>query len=396
MPDVEGAKIEFVDMNSQMFGSNERPVTIKIFGRDLDTLKNLSERVAAAIGDIEGIREVDTSMRQGQPELGIEIDRERAGSHGLSVGQIAAEVQAAMLGTVATAYREKGEELDVRVRYASGFRKTEDDIRNIPIRTPIGSHVRLMDVADVVRGLGHVKIDRSNQMRVAVVDANVEGRDLKGVIDDVKKKLGPIERKEFPSGYFSDFGGDYERLTEYAIYMAIALALAILLVYMVMAAQFESFVQPVIVMFSLPMALIGVFLILYFTGNRFNVPSGMGLVMLAGIVVNNGIILIDYVNQLRRRGLGTEEALVEGAKTRLRPIFITSFTTIFGMLPMVADRGEGSEMRGPMALTVIGGLLTSMVLTLVVIPAVYSIFDSIGSRIMGRPTVERSRSAPPA
>lgn len=396
LPDFEGAKVEFVDMNSQMFGSDERPVTVKIYGRDLPTLKELSEVVAAEIEDIEGIRDVDTSMRQGQPELGISIDRERAGNHGLAVGQVAAEIQAAMLGTVATAYRSRGEELDVRVRYSERFRTTEDDIRNIPIKTPFGSHVRLMDVAEVKRGTGHTKIDRSNQMRLAVVDGNVVGRDLNSVVQDVKARLAPLEREQFPSGYFTDFGGDYERLIEYAKYMAIALALAILLVYMVMAAQFESFSQPLIVMFTMPLALIGVFLLLFATGNRFNVPSGMGLVMLAGIVVNNGIILIDYVNQLRRRGLETLEAVVEGAKTRLRPIFITSFTTIFGMLPMVLDRGEGAEMRVPMALTVIGGLLTSMVLTLVVIPAVYTIFDSIGSRILGRPTVERSQSLPPA
>ncbi|MBW2261620.1 MAG: efflux RND transporter permease subunit [Deltaproteobacteria bacterium] len=396
LPDLEGAKIEFVDMNAQMFGSNERPVTVKIYGRDLDTLKHLSEIVAAEIGDIEGIRDVDTSMRQGVPELGIKINRERAGSYGLVVGQIAAEIQAAMLGTVATAYRTKGEELQVRVRYDKRFRSTEADIKNIPIKTPFGSHVRLMDVAEVGRGTGAVRIDRANQMRLAVVDANIMDRDLNSVVKDVKARLGPIEAEQFPSGYFTDFGGDYERLIEYATYMAIALALAILLVYMVMAAQFESFSQPFIVMFTLPLALIGVFLLLYATGNRFNVPSGMGLVMLAGIVVNNGIILIDYINQLRRRGIDPLEAVVEGAKTRLRPIFITSFTTIFGMLPMVLDQGEGAEMRGPMALTVIGGLLTSMVLTLVVVPAVYLIFDSIGSRILGHATVERSTSMPPA
>ncbi len=395
MPDLEGAKIEFVDMNSQMFGSNERPITVKIYGRDLDTLKALSEIVATEVEDIEGIRDVDTSMRQGLPELGITINRERAGSYGLVVGQIAAEIQAAMLGTVATAYRTKGEELEVRVRYDKRFRATEADIKNIPIKTPFGSHVRLMDVAEVERGSGAVRIDRANQMRLAIVDANIMGRDLNSVVKDVKAKLKPIEAEQFPSGYFTDFGGDYERLVEYATYMAIALALAILLVYMVMAAQFESFSQPFIVMFTLPLALIGVFLLLFVTGNRFNVPSGMGLVMLAGIVVNNGIILIDYINQLRRRGIEPMEAVVEGAKTRLRPIFITSFTTIFGMLPMVVDKGEGGEMRGPMALTVIGGLLTSMVLTLVVVPAVYLIFDSVGSRILGHPTVERSTSMPP-
>ena len=395
LPELEGAKVEFVDMNSQMFGSSERPITVKIYGRDLDTLKHLSEIVATEIEDIEGIRDVDTSMRQGQPELGIEINRERAGSYGLVVGQIASEVQAAMLGTVATAYRTKGEELQVRVRYNRSFRSTEADIKNIPIKTPFGSHVRLMDVAEVGRGYGAVRIDRANQMRLAVVDANIMDRDLNSVVKDVKAKLAPIEAEQFPSGYFTDFGGDYERLIEYATYMAIALALAILLVYMVMAAQFESFSQPFIVMFTLPLALIGVFLLLFATGNRFNVPSGMGLVMLAGIVVNNGIILIDYINQLRRRGIEPLEAVVEGAKTRLRPIFITSFTTIFGMLPMVVDQGEGAEMRGPMALTVIGGLLTSMVLTLVVIPAVYLIFDSIGSRVLGHPTVERSTSMPP-
>jgi len=384
IPRLEGARVEFVDMDSQMFGSTERPVTIKIFGRDLGTLKSLSEIVASRIEDVDGIRDVDTSMRQGQPEMGIRIDRERAGSYGLAVGQIAAEIQAAMLGTVATAYRTKGEELDVRVRYAEKFRSSEADIRAIPIKTPFGSHIRLMDVAEVGRGKGPVRIDRSNQMRVATVDASVSGRDLNAVIQDVKARLKPLEAKELPSGYFTDFGGDYERLMEYVKYMAIALALAILLVYMVMAAQFESFTQPLIVMFTMPMALIGVFLFLFATGNRFNVASGMGIVMLSGIVVNNGIVLIDYVNQLRARGLDVTEALVEGAKVRLRPILITSLTTIIGMVPMVVDRSEGSEMRSPMAITMIGGMVTSLGLTLIVIPSLYMIFDSIGARLKRR------------
>jgi HAE1 family hydrophobic/amphiphilic exporter-1 len=389
MPDIEGARYDFPDMNSGMFGS-EAPIEINVFGRDLGTLKRLAARIVDGIDDIEGIRDVDSSMRQGTPELSIDIDREKAGGFGLTVGQVASEVQAAMLGTVATAYRKKGEEFEVRVRYAPRFRSTVADIRNITLKTPMGSHVRLMDVAEVARGTGPVRIDRANQMRRAIVTANVMDRDLMGVVGDIEEAIAPLERREFPQGYFTEITGQFEQMQDFFGYLGLALALAVLLVYMVMAAQFESFAQPLIVMFTLPLALIGVFLLLFATGNRFNVPSGMGLVMLAGIVVNNGIILIDYVNQLRRRGLDVTEALVEGAKTRLRPIFITSFTTIFGMMPMVLDRGEGAEMRSPMALTVIGGLMTSMVLTLVVIPVVYSLFESLSRRVLGRSSVVQS------
>ncbi len=393
MPDLEGAKFSFPDMNSGMFGS-EAPIQIDVYGKDLGTLKGLASMVVDEIDDIEGIRDVDSSMRQGNPELGIAIDREKAGNFGLTVGHVASEVQTAMLGTMATAFRQKGEEFEVRVRFAPTFRSTEQDIRNIPLKTPMGSHIRLMDVAEVTRGSGAVRIDRANQMRRAIVKASVMDRDLMAVVHDIERKVAPIEKREFPQGYFTEITGQYEQMQDFFGYMAVALALAILLVYMVMAAQFESFTQPLIVMFSLPLALIGVFVLLFFTGNRFNVPSGMGLVMLAGIVVNNGIILIDYVNQLRATGLDAIQAVVEGAKTRLRPIFITSFTTIFGMLPMVLDRGEGAEMRAPMALTVIGGLFTSMMLTLIVIPAVYSIFESIGKRVSRRRTALASTEQP--
>ena len=165
------------------------------------------------------------------------------------------------------------------------------------------------------------------------------------------------------------------------MFMAYAMILALILIYMVMAAQFESFSQPFIIMFTVPLCLIGVFLLLYFTGTRFNLPSGLGVIVLIGIAVNNGIVMIDYINQLRREGMHFHEAIIEGAKVRLRPIFITVATTTIGMLPMALDRSEGSETRSPIALAVIGGLLTSTLLTLVVVPVIYHVFASAATRL---------------
>ncbi len=381
MPDVEGGKFDFPDMNAQMFGSMDKPITVNVYGRDLATLKKLSERVADSIVGIEGLRDVDTSLRKGQPEIGVRIDRERAGNMGLTAGQVASEIQTAMLGTIATALRQGGEELDVRLRYAPRFRSSRESLAHIPIKTPFGTYVLVTDLAVLEAGSGAVRIDREGQMRKAVIGANYVDRDLNSIVKDIKAKLHDIEKKEFPAGYSTEITGQYEKMQDFNDYLVLAFLLAILLVYMVMAAQFESFGQPFIVMFTMPLALIGVAVLLFLTGNRFNVVSGMGVVILAGIVVNNGIILIDFVNQLRQRGLDTVEALVEAGRTRLRPILITSLTTIIGMLPMVWDRGDGSEMRSPMAITVIGGLGTSTFLTLVFIPVVYSLFDSVGRRL---------------
>lgn len=386
LPQIEGAKFIFADMSRQMMGGTglESPVNIKIFGKDLATLKEVAERAAAVIGDVEGIRDVDTSLRQGKPELLIRIDRDKAARYGLTVGKISASVKAATLGMVATRQRVGGEEVNVRVRFRPSDRASVEDIESIPIAIPGGAQIPLRQIASITQGEGPVKITREDQGRKVSVTANIVGRDAGGVNRDIQRRLSGIL---LPTGYFIEFGGEYKQMRETFITLGGALALAILLVYMVMASQFESLSHPFTIMFTMPLSLIGVVLAFLITGKTISLPSFMGLIMLSGIVVNNGIVLVDYVNQLRSRGMEMYEALIQAGVIRLRPILITAITTMLGMLPMAISTSEGAEMRAPMAITVIGGLFMGTILTLIIIPVVYSMVDRIsfatGRRIMG-------------
>ena len=384
LPEVEGVKFKFMDMSKQMMGGGAAaPVDIKVFGKDLATLREISEKIVRRIEGIEGLRDLDTSLRAGKPELRIRIDHEKAGRVGLSVGQVAGTIQTAMQGKVAGQLRSKGDEFDIRVRFREGDRTAIEDIENLTVRSPLGFQIPLKQVAHLEYGEGPVKLDREDQSRLVSVTANVFGRDLGSIMTDVKNAVAPMA-KGFPSGYFVEFGGDYEQMMETFVALGAALLLAVLLVYMVMAASFESFAQPLVIMTTLPLAWIGVGLMLLIAGKTISLVSFLGLIMLAGIVVNNGIVLIDYTNQLRKRGVEQHEALIQAGATRLRPILITSGTTILGMIPMALSTSEGAEMRSPIALTVIGGLLTATVLTLVIIPVVYSIVDRISYRTSKR------------
>ena len=372
LPKIEGAKMTMVDMSSLMMGTQESPIEVKVFGKDLGVLKRVADRVAKEISDIPGIRDVDITLKRGKPELQVIVDRKKAADLGVSVGMVAQTVQTAMQGKVATIYRKGGEETDVRVRFAEPYRKSVEDLKNLVLVSPIGTQFTLDQVADFHYTYGPVEIDRENQERKVSVTANVVGRDLNSVMRDIIKRVSKIT---LPEGYFIDYGGQYEQLKEMITNLSIAFVLALLLVYMIMAAQFESLVHPFVVMFTIPLALIGVIFFLLISGKTLSLPSFMGVIMLAGIAVNNGIVMIDYVNQLRRRGLSRHEAILEGCSVRLRPILITSFTTILGVLPMVLSRSQGAEMRSPMAVAIMGGLLASTFLTLFVIPLFYDLFD---------------------
>jgi len=376
LPKIREAEISFMDMSQQMLGGSS-PVEIKIFGKDLSRLKEIGNEIAKKISKIEGIRDAKSSLVESKPEMAIKIDREKAAHLGLSLGQIGATVRNSMQGVVATKLRQAGEEIDIRVRYRPEYRQDIEDIKRITIFSPLGKPILLGQVAEISKKQGPVKINREDQSRVVLVTANTVGRDIGSVVKDIKKELADYS---LPVGYFIEYGGSYKQMKDSFKVLTGALILAILLVYMVMASQFESLVYPFIVMFEIPLAFIGVGWALFITRQTLSLTSFMGIIMLAGIVVNNAIVLIDYVNQLRKKGMDTLNALIEGGTTRLRPILITSLTTIFGMLPMALSFQEGSEMMRPMAITVIGGLLVSMMLTLVVIPVIYGLVESISHR----------------
>jgi len=375
LPRLENVKFEAIDMSQMMTGS-QAPVDIKIFGKDLHTLRAIADTIVGKIKDVEGLRDLTHTLAQGKPEYRIKINRERAAKFGLMVSQIASVVQAATVGRVPTRYREEAEEIDLRVRFKEQDRDNIKEIENIPIVTPQNKVIYLDQVATIDKGEGPVQITRENQTRRISVTANIAGRDLGSVVRDIKARLGTFE-KQLPAGYFIEYGGSYKEMQEAFLILAGAFLLASLLVYMVMASQFESFRHPFVIMFTIPLGLIGVVLGLLVSGKPVNLPVLIGFILLAGIAVNNGIVMIDYINQLRRRGVESKEAVVQGAVTRLRAVLLTALTTVLGMLPMALSTSEGSEMRAPMAITVAGGLTATTFLTLFIIPIIYCLFEKI-------------------
>ncbi len=378
-PRIEGARIEFIDLARFITsgGTGQIPIEIKMFGKDLAKLESIAREIMAKIEPVEGLYDIDTTLRRGKPELQLVIDRDKASQLGLNVGQIASTMRANFEGQVATRYRSAGDEFDLRVQYRDEDAQSFDDVRRAVIFSPAGSLHHLEDVAKVIEGKGPVKLYRENQKRKASVTANFSGRDLGSILSDIRAGIKEIN---LPPGYFVEYGGEAKRMHETFIALGTVFILAILLVYMIMGAQFESLVHPLTVMFTVPFGITGVILILLLTGNSLSMVSLLGIIILAGVVVNNGIVLVDYVNQLRAKGMSKDEALIQGGVTKLRAVLLTTATATFGMLPMAISRSEGSELRSPMALAVIGGLLVSTFLTLVIVPTVYSILDDIAHR----------------
>jgi len=376
LPRLENTKFESVDIEQMMMGGAQAPVEIKIFGTDLDQLKRIADAVVAKISDVQGLRDLTHSLAKGKPEYQIKIDRERASQLGLMLSQVANTVQTATLGKVATRYREGNEEVDIRVRFKEQFRNSLDEIKNIPLITPLNKTVYLDQIVAIEKGEGPIQITRENQARRISVVANIAGRNLGSVVRDIKRRIEGLE-KTLPAGYFIEYGGAYEQMSEAFVVLAGALALSLLLIYMVMASEFENFLHPFVIMFTIPLGLIGVVLGLIIAGRPVNLPVWIGFILLGGIAVNNGIVMIDYVNQLIRKGIEKREAVLLGCATRLRPVLLTALTTILGMLPMALSTSEGAEMRAPLAITVMGGLTATTFLTLFVVPIIYSMVNRI-------------------
>jgi HAE1 family hydrophobic/amphiphilic exporter-1 len=376
LPNLKGVKFEAIDMSQMLLGGAAAPVEIKLFGKDLDILKGQADEMVRLISGIEGVRDVTHTLAAGKPEIQIHIDRERAYRMGLSVYQIENTVQTATLGKVATRYREGSDEIDVRIRFKERYRDSLDEVRSIPLRTASGQTVYLEQAADIASGVGPITINRENQARRVSVTANIAGRDLGSVVRDIKARLGGFERT-LPPGYFLEYGGAYQDMQEAFLILAGAFALALLLVYMVMASQFEHFVHPFVIMFTVPLGIIGVIIGLLVTGKTLSMAVLIGVILLMGIAVNNGIVMIDYINQLIGRGLDKREAILLGSTTRLRAVMLTALTTVLGTLPMAFSRSSGSEFRAPLGVAIAFGLTATTFLTLFVIPVLYSVVNRI-------------------
>ncbi len=380
-PRAEGVSVDFFDMGKMMTGGSAgKPIQVRITGPGLEVLDGIASDVMGALATVDGVADISSDFDRAKPERHLVIDRNKASSYGLSVAEIAQAVEAATKGVVVGQFTQANEEFLIRVRYSEEDRDGFDDLDRIVVPTQRGQLVPLRQVAEFTTGLGPVQIIRESGARQISVSASQSGRDLGTIIADADEALAPI-RSNLPLGYRIDYGGTYEQMMGAFLTLLGALLLATLLVYMVMAAQFEAFVHPLVIMATVPLAMVGVSVALLVSGTAVSVVTFVGFIMLSGIVVNNGIVLIDYVNQLRRRGMTRREALIEGGATRLRAVLITSGTTISGLLPMALVPGRGAELTSDMAITVAGGLAASTLLTLLVLPVVYDLFDAFGERV---------------
>ncbi len=382
LPDLEGVEYNFVDMAGFFFGTGDSPIEINLYGPDLKMLDNLGTELMEKISAIRGLKDLEKSLKKRQPELHIVVDREKASKMGLSVYQIASTVETAVLGRVISRYHEGGDEYDIRVRLQAPYRRSFEDLMNLSIHSPLGFTLPLYQVTRLEKDFGPSAITRKNQDRVVSITGTNFNRDLGSIVRDIQSVLDTMD---LPERYSYEIGGSFEDMQTSFQELTKAFIVAVILIYMIMAAQFESLTQPFIVMFTMPLAYVGVLLGLMVSGKTLSVPAFMGLIILMGIVVNNGIVMIDYINRLRKEGMKKFDAIVEGASIRLRPILITSLTTICGVLPMAFSGGDGSAMRSPLAVAVAFGLMVSMLLTLFVVPSAYFIVDTISSKI-GRKT----------
>jgi HAE1 family hydrophobic/amphiphilic exporter-1 len=349
------------------------PVEVELYGDDLDLLRDYSLEVARRLEAVDGLVDVRSSLEAGNPELQVVFDRERLAALGLDMATLSQALQDRVQGAVPTRFREQDRQIDIRVRNREADRANLEDVRSLVVPGPGGEPLRLVTVADVRLDRGPAEIHRLQQQRAAVVAANLDGRSLGGAVADVEAVLAGTPP---PEGVTVELGGQKEEMEVSFASLRFALALAVFLVYLVMAATFESFLHPLIVLFTIPLALVGVVAALLLTGTTVTVIVLIGAVMLVGIVVNNAIVLIDTINRYRRGGLEKTEAILRAGHARLRPILMTTFTTVLGLLPMAISFGQGSELRSPLAITVAGGLLLSTLLTLLVIPAAYSAVPS--------------------
>jgi len=348
------------------------PVEVQIRGHNLALLEVLADQVASRMREVEGLVDVKSSTEGGNPELQIVFDRERLSALNYTVAQLGAVIRSKVQGDIATDIVREDRNIEVRMRTDEGYRDSVRDLRNLNIRQSGATPLPLSAVAEVIETEGPAEIRRSDGGRVALIEANIVGRDLGSVSDDIQAIL---DSTRFPVGFDYSVGGQRQEMERSFDSMRLAILLAVFMVYLVMASQFESLLHPFVILFAVPFSVIGAIGILYLTRTPVSIVVLIGGILLAGIVVNNAIILIDYTNRLRRAGKAKIDALREACLVRLRPILMTTSTTVLGLLPMALGLGEGAELRTPMALTVVGGLLTSTLLTLIVIPALYLLLD---------------------
>lgn len=371
IPEIIKLDVETGDMTSLIVFGFKKPVNIEIVGDDLELTSKLAKRIQDIMLRVEGTGDVSISREAGTPEITIKIDRLKANALGLNIYTIGNTLRTYYYGSVPTKFKENSDEYDISLRLDEKQRKDFTDIYESSIPTITGQYVKLKDIAEIREIQGPTEIERKDKERIIRVECNIYGkRSLGEIADDIRKE---VKKLSIPHNVKINFGGEEEEKNKAFKDLFFLLILGIVLVYMIMAAQFEHLLDPFIIMFSVPFAFTGVFISLLLTRTPLSLLSFIGMIMIMGIVVNNAIVLLDYVNILKIRGKPLFEAITKGCAQRLRPILMTSLTTIFGLLPLIVQTGEGSELWRPLGITMFGGLFVSNAVTLVLIPVIYSI-----------------------
>lgn len=364
-------------------GIRNVPIQYSIRGGSVEELRQYTRQIVAELSKVKGIVDIDTSIEAGKPELSVYIDREKASDLGVSVSSVAEAVNLLMSGEVeVTKFKDsvRGRRYDVRMRLDPKDRMSPSDIGRLYVRAVDGKLVRLSDIVTVEEAGGPSSISRKDRQRTVWIFANLEDKPL----GEAMQELDAISARILPPGYTTDYTGAADEMGKSFKYLMFALLLGILLAYMVLASQFESLLHPVTILLSMPLSFIGAFAALLIFGESLSIVSFIGLVLLMGLVKKNAILLVDFTNTLRERGLSRREAILQAGPVRLRPILMTTFAMVFGMLPVALGIGEGADLRAPMGITLIGGLLTSLFLTLAVVPAAYDVFDGWKENIVRR------------
>ena len=376
-------------MGGMMGGGSS--VQVQIFGHDIETTNRVADELIAEFSQLEGARDVRSSRDDMRPEYNVEFDRNKLAYYGLNTSTVATAIRNRINGMTASIYREDGEEYYIKVRYAEEHRTSIEDVENILVYNQRGQGVRVKDVGRVVEVYAPPTIERENRQRLVTVTVALGNNVVLG--DMVARVNQVLDNYPMPEEIYTDIGGDWEDQQESFADLGMLMLLIVLLVYIVMATQFESFVMPFIIMFTILYALPGSAIALWLTNTPLSLMALIAIVMLVGIVVKNGIVMVDFTNLLRERGVGMYEAVLEAGKSRLRPVLMTSLTTILGMLPMAIGLGNGAELWQPMGISVIGGLTFSTMLTLIAVPILYYVFMGRSEKYQERKKARRLRQA---
>lgn len=370
--------------------SMEKDIEVKIIGFDVAGAKAIANELKSKMEKVKGLVDISLNTKETTPELQVHLNKDLLNHYGLNSLQVAGNISTAIQGRVASQFREMGDEYNIYVRFAKGYRNKKESLEQIELALPVGGRIKLKDVSEIIEENSSPTIFRENQSRFVSVGCALSGTDLSTAASEIRKI---IAETPIPSDYQVILGGTAEDQQEAFFYLALAFLAAVLMVYMIMASQFESLIDPLIIMFTVPLSIIGVFIFLAITGTSFSVMALVGIVMLVGIAVNNGIVLVDYINQQRKKGMELIEAVEFGARARMRPVLMTALTTILGMVPLAIELGEGAETWSPLARAVIGGLTATTVLTLVVIPVLYVMAEHSAEKVKNYFRKRRAKKA---